>query len=66
MGLISKTKLMKIGPLSITILLVSFAVMLVTTLDWIDNNPLSDYKLLAALQFMLIGRIILKNQRKKD
>jgi hypothetical protein len=57
---------MKIGPLSITILLVSFAVMLVTTLDWIDNNPLSDYKLLAALQFMLIGRIILKNQRKKD
>ncbi|MFC4739129.1 hypothetical protein ACFO3U_03915 [Flavobacterium ponti] len=57
---------MKIGPLSITILLVSFAVMLVTTLDWIDNNPLSDYKLLAALQFMLIGRIILKNKRKKD
>ncbi|WP_338378434.1 hypothetical protein [uncultured Flavobacterium sp.] len=57
---------MKIGPLSITILLVSFAIMLVTTLDWIDNNPLSDYKLLAALQFMLIGRIILKNQRKKD
>lgn len=57
---------MKIGPLSITILLVSFAIMLVTTLDWIDNNPLSDYKLLAALQFILIGRIILKNQRKKD
>lgn len=57
---------MKIGPLSITILLVSFAIMLVTTLDWIDNNPLSDYKLLAALQFILIGRIILRNQRKKD
>lgn len=57
---------MKIGPLSITILLVSFAIMLVTTLDWIDNNPLSDYKLIAALQFILIGRIILKNQRKKD
>ncbi|WP_339888180.1 hypothetical protein [uncultured Flavobacterium sp.] len=56
---------MKIGPLSIVILLVSFAFMLVTTLDWIDNNPFSDYKILAALQFMLIGRVVLKNQRKK-
>ena len=65
MGFISKIKLMKIGPLSIVILLVSFAFMLVTTLDWIDNNPFSDYKILAALQFMLIGRVVLKNQRKK-
>jgi len=56
---------MKIGPLSIVILLISFAFMLVTTLDWIDYNPFSDYKILAALQFMLIGRIVLKNQRKK-
>ena len=56
---------MKIGPLSIVILLVSFAFMLVTTLDWIDNNPFSNYKILAALQFMLIGRVVLKNQRKK-
>lgn len=56
---------MKIGPLSIVILLVSFAFMLITTLDWIDNNPFSDYKLLAALQFIIIGRLILKNQRKK-
>ena len=65
MGFISKIKLMKIGPLSIVILLVSFAFMLVTTLDWIDNNPFSDYKILAALQFMLIGRVVLKNQRKE-
>ena len=57
---------MKIGPLSIVILLVSFGIMLVTTLDWIDNNPFSDYKFLAALQFIAIGRFILKNQRKKD
>jgi hypothetical protein len=56
---------MKIGPLSIIILLVSFGIMLVTTLDWIDNNPFSDYKLLAGLQFVVIGRFILKNQRKK-
>ena len=56
---------MKIGPLSTVISLVSIAFMLVTTLDWIDNNPFSDYKILAALQFMLIGRVVLKNQRKK-
>ena len=55
---------MKIGPLSILILLVSFVIMLVTTLDWIDNNPFSNYKLLAALQFIIIGRLILRNQRK--
>ena len=57
---------MKIGPLSIVILLVSFAIMLVTNLDWIDNNPLKDYKILAGIQFMLIGRVVLRNQRKKD
>ncbi len=56
---------MKVGPLSIVVLLVSFGIMLITTLDWIDNNPLKDYKILAAIQFMLIGRIVLKNQRKK-
>ena len=56
---------MKIGPLSIIILLVSFGIMLVTTLDWIENNPFSNYKLLAALQFIVIGRFVLKNQRKK-
>ena len=56
---------MKIGPLSIIILLVSFGFMLVTTLDWIDNNPLSDYKFLAALQFIFIGRFIIKGQRAK-
>ena len=66
MGFISKTKEMKIGPLSIVILLVSFAIMLVTNLDWIDNNPLKDYKILAGIQFMLIGRVVLRNQRKKD
>jgi hypothetical protein len=55
---------MKIGPLSILILLVSFAIMLVTTLDWIPNNPLTNYKLLAALQFTIVGRLIIKNQRK--
>lgn len=57
---------MKIGPLSIMILLVSFTIMLATTLDWIDNNPFSDYKFLSALQFIVIGRLVLKNQRKKE
>ena len=55
---------MKIGPLSIFILLVSFTIMLATILDWIPNNPLTNYKLVAALQFMLIGRLIVRRQKK--
>ena len=54
---------MKIGPLSIIILLFSFGFMLVTTLDWIENNPFSDYKLLAALQFILLGRFVAKKKK---
>lgn len=57
---------MKIGPLSILILLVSFGIMLVTTLDWIPNNPLTNYKLIAGLQFIVVARLIIKNQRKKS
>jgi hypothetical protein len=59
-----KTEHMKIGALSILILLVSFTIMLATILDWIPNNPLTNYKLVAALQFMLIGRLIVRRQKK--
>uniref|UniRef100_UPI00404AA9A2 hypothetical protein n=1 Tax=Flavobacterium sp. TaxID=239 RepID=UPI00404AA9A2 len=57
---------MKIGPLSILILLVSFGIMMATILDWIPNNPLTNYKLFAALQFIIIGRLIVTKQRKKN
>lgn len=57
---------MKIGPLSILILLVSFTIMLATILDWVPNNPLTNYKLIAALQFIVIGRLIVTKQRKKN
>jgi hypothetical protein len=57
---------MKIGLTSILILLTSFTIMLATILDWIPNNPLTNYKLVAALQFILIGRIIVTKQRKKS
>lgn len=55
---------MKIGPLSILILLISFTIMLVTVLDWIPNNPLTNYKLIAALQFIIVGRLIVTKQRR--
>jgi hypothetical protein len=57
---------MKIGPLSILILLISFGIMMSTILDWIPNNPLTNYKLIAALQFIIIGRLIVTKQRKKN
>lgn len=57
---------MKIGPLSILILLVSFGIMMSTILDWIPNNPLTNYKFLAALQFIVAGRLIVTKQRKKS
>ena len=57
---------MKIGLLSILILLVSFTIMLATILDWVPNNPLTNYKLIAALQFIFIGRLIVTKQRKKN
>ncbi|WP_430400059.1 hypothetical protein [Flavobacterium sp.] len=56
---------MKIGPLSILILLISFGIMMSTILDWIPNNPLTNYKLIAALQFIIVGRLIVTKQRKK-
>ena len=57
---------MKIGPLSILILLISFGIMMSTILDWIPNNLLTNYKFLAALQFIVIGRLIVTKQRKKN
>ena len=56
---------MKIGPLSILILLISFGIMMSTILDWIPNNPLTNYKLIAVLQFIIVGRLIVTKQRKK-
>lgn len=55
---------MKINILSITILLLSFCFMLATILDWIPNNPLQEYKLIAALQFIILSRFIVRSEKK--
>tara|TARA_B110000503_G_scaffold74126_1_gene114481 strand:- start:1159 stop:1332 length:174 start_codon:yes stop_codon:yes gene_type:complete len=57
---------MKIGPLSIVILIISFVIMIVTTLDLIAENPLKNYKLIAGLQFVVIGRFIVQKKRKEN
>ncbi|MFD2891839.1 hypothetical protein ACFS5J_07445 [Flavobacterium chuncheonense] len=57
---------MKIGPLAILLLLISFGIMLVTILDWIPNNPLQDYKIIAALQFIILSRLIVRRDNNKN
>ena len=57
---------MKIGLISILILLTSFTIMTVTILDWIPNNPLTKYKLIAGLQFIVIARLIVSKERRKS
>jgi hypothetical protein len=57
---------MKIGPLAILLLLISFGIMLLTILDWIPNNPLQDYKFIAGLQFLILTRFIVRRDNNKN
>ncbi|MCG2610774.1 hypothetical protein LZZ90_04570 [Flavobacterium sp. SM15] len=45
--------------------LLSFFVLLVTLMDWCEENPLKDHKLTAGIQFMVVSGFVRQAFSKK-